>query len=148
MARSLRKITFAALLVAALPALGGYQWSRAHGTTSRGVKYSQCITTSGTEEGPLGPNDGLDLTAMKEINVTVRAESLMSSGGVLQAYLQDSSGTWKRVADGSLDLAVARCTTVAFVGVPVPDRGRIAYLPSGLGQPVTIELVGLLVPKR
>jgi len=52
------------------------------------------------------------------------------------------------VADGSLDLAVARCTTVAFVGVPVPNRGRIAYLPSGLGQPVTIELVGLLVPKR
>ncbi len=63
------------------------------------------------------------------------------SAGALQAYLYDpSAGRWARAPD--LDLTVTSgLAAQSFTGFQITQKqGRIAYIPSGLGQPVNVYL--------
>lgn len=63
------------------------------------------------------------------------------SAGTLQAYLYDpSAGRWARAPD--LDLTVTSgLAAQSFTGFQITQKqGRIAYVPSGLGQPVNVYL--------
>lgn len=63
------------------------------------------------------------------------------SAGALQAYLYDpSAGRWARAPD--LDLTVTSgLAAQSFTGFQITQKqGRIAYVPSGLGQPVNVYL--------
>jgi hypothetical protein len=121
--------------------------------------YAACVWTAPTTFGaqgacdttPVAPtvNDGLQLEAqvfgpssVKAIAVVVETAGTMTAGGVLQAYVKNPiSGTWVRVADGSLDLVVSAVASQAFTAIYVPvPRGRIAYVASGVGVACTIYL--------
>ena len=125
----------------ALPAYAACTWTNPTGYGVQGA----CDTT------PVAPssNDGLLLesqtfgpSAVKGVVVIVETGGTMTAGGVLQAYVKNPiSGTWVRVADGSLDLTVSAVASQGFVGIYVPvPRGRIAYVASGLGVSCTIYI--------
>lgn len=111
-----------------------------------GVLNSRCVTTTGTESNTLAAGSGLDMSGIQGFTVHVKTSgSNMTAGGVLQAYLLNPiDGTWNRVADGSMDLTVSAAASQAFAGFRVQPstHGRIAYLPSGVGLAVTIDING------
>jgi hypothetical protein len=136
------KLLIALLLsLLAAPSYAACTWA----SNSNGAQGS-CDTT------PVAPTstDGMSLDAnsfwstsnVKAISVIVETAGTMTAGGVLQAYVKNPiSGTWVRVADGSLDLFVAAVANQGFTGIYVPvARGRIAYVASGLGVASTIYI--------
>jgi len=131
-----------ALLSLSLPAGATETWSRG---ARRYTAINTC--TTGTESAPSGlglPTApvGLELTGLEGFNVYVEAGGTMSTG-TFQAYLLNpATGNWLRAP--ALDLTAQALTAQAFSGFSVfGGTGRIAYVPNGIGQAVTIYIVGM-----
>jgi hypothetical protein len=98
---------------------------------------------AGTQAAPTLATQGLDLTGLSGVTVTLKTASNATAGGTLQAYVYNpESGNWNRVPD--LDLTAIAATNQSWPGLWVPvGRGRIYYTPSGIGSVVTtIYLIG------
>lgn len=115
--------------------------------TSGPVTTITCTTgTESTLTASSSEGMGLDGTFFGKLvsGIAVHAETAgtMTAGGSLQAYLQNpATGAWNRAPD--LDLTTQALARQAWLGLKVvSSKGRIAYLPSGVGLAVTIYLVG------
>ena len=138
----MKKFLFAVLALSLyLPAHAACTWT--------GNAYGVQGACDNTPAAP-STTDGLSLegssvwsAATKGFVVIVEAAGAMTAGGILQAYLRNpNTGTWVRVADGSLDLTVSAVTNQGFLGMYVPvSKGRIAYVPSGLGVSSTVHII-------
>lgn len=134
-------------------------WSQVT-TTQHRVNKATC--TTGTETGPTSASDGVSMVGQRGFSVSVHvnpgpgsgvcdagncqygpdAAANMTAGGTLQAWVYNAvPGAWAR--DPSLDLTISPAATkMAFTGFSVPAPvGRIAYVPSGIGQPVDVYIV-------
>lgn len=101
----------------------------------------------------LGPQAGLDLAGLKGFTVTVEVDvdwpsldagGYLTSGGALQAYIYSlAAQRWSRAPDLDLSLSTASLASVSYYGFLVTaDMGRVAFVPSGLGQPTNVYLSG------
>lgn len=108
-------------------------------TYNRGVKAT---CTSGTELAPSGATAGFDLQLATGFAVFVESAATAFTAGKLLAYLYNPiSGAWSAAPD--LDLTVAAVVSQGFSGFRVPcNSGRIAFVPSGLGQACTVYING------
>jgi len=131
-----------------LTAFAGTTWSF---PTPDGLT-SKAVDTTGTGSAPTLATDGLGLSSIGMRNgFTVIYESTGSAFTAcsLQAYIYSANansgaGLWVRVPD--LDLTVQALTAQGFVGFRVTaPRDRIAFVPSGCGQPGNIWLLGTAV---
>lgn len=106
------------------------------------VRVSKVVATTGTESAPAAATDGLNLYGITGFSVTIEAAGAMTAGGLLLAYVRHPvSGVWARAPD--LDLVVSALTNQAFPGfVVTSDMGRVAFVPSGVGQGATIYVAG------
>jgi hypothetical protein len=130
-------------------------------TTTTGTEAASVITRAFTDSpvpacdagqtctrrdaGSYSPWPGLNLASVRGFNLCV--ETVTDAGpflaGTLQAYvLNPVSGNWAR--NPSLDVTLtAGLYRQCFAGWQVPSPiGRIAFLPSGTGQPSSIYLIG------
>lgn len=132
------KTLFAAVaLLLSLPAYATITWTSADNGL---VSIASCTST--TESAPTLVTEGLSLAGVKGIVVVIETAGTLTAGGVLQAYIwNDSAGTpsWVRVPDH--DLTVQALAKQAFSGFAVTSpRGRIAFIPSGVGLASTIYI--------
>lgn len=129
------KLLIALLLsLLALPSYAACTWT-ANAAGVQGACDTTPVAPSSTDGLPLEAQSIWRTSSVKTISVIVEGAGVMTAGGVLQAYLKNPvTGTWARVADGSLDLYVAAVQYQGFSGLYVPvSRGSIAYVASGLG---------------
>ena len=119
------------------------------GTSSTQSYTSVATTTTGTEAAPTLSTQGFSLDGMA--GFTVYLESVPNgdggvmnfSAGTLLGYAYNpASGNWTRSSD--LDLVVpAGVPTASYKGFKVDDqRGRVAWVPSGVGVAVKVYIVG------
>jgi hypothetical protein len=109
---------------------------------SSGVGVTATCTT-GTEAAPTLATQGMSLEGLDSFVVVVKSTASAFSAGTLDAYIYDLvSASWSRAPD--LDLTVkAGLTQQAFYGFRVTaPRGRIAFIPNGLGQANVVYLNG------
>lgn len=149
---SLAVLTF--LLAFASTALASGLWTKvASNVFAVKAYFSSGTGTVPTDRNPDGGviaglnASGLPLARQTGLSVTVETLTGVDGGtisaGTLQAYLYDeSAGRWARAPD--LDLTTtAGLSAQSFTGFRVTQqRGRIAYVPSGLGQPVNVYITG------
>jgi hypothetical protein len=107
------------------------------------------VDTTGTGSAPTLATDGFPLSILAVNNgITVFYESTAAAFTAcsLQCYLflpqgAAGAGLWSRAPD--LDLTVQALTSQAFTGFRVASpRNRIAFVPSGCGQPGNIWING------
>lgn len=138
-----------ALLIAAPAAAAPVVWTAPFTYSVVGVRNAQGASPA-TADAPVDlSNDGIDLRGLASITVFVKTGgAAMTAGGKLLAYLRNPvSGAWAYVGDGSLDLTVGALVSQSFTGIRVYYMaGRLAYIPSGLGQTVTIDINGVAGP--
>lgn len=147
----MRKIIFALLsLFAFTPAFAATTWSADTSQDSTLVTVSKAVCTTGSESAPAdgvgSPAVGLALFGVEGFSVYAEAAAAMTSGGTLQAYLYNPITTkWARAPD--LDLVVSNLQYQAFPGFTVvADWARIAFVPVGVGQAVTVYVMGRRLP--
>ena len=109
--------------------------------TLPGTNYSLLTATSGTENAPSTATQGLALTGYTTVSVFVETTASTFTAGSLVCYLYDHVGAvWVRAPD--LDLTVGAYNT-SFIGINIRSNGgRIAYVPSGLGQANVVRIFG------
>lgn len=100
---------------------------------------------SGTETMPAAASPetkGLSLLGLQGFSIHAEAAAAMTAGGKLLAYVYNPvTGRWNPAPE--MDLVVANLQYQFFTGWSVAaDVGRIAYVPSGVGQAVTVYIVG------
>lgn len=135
-----------ALLVLALsaPTFAATTWSTDTSQDVSRVRVSKAVCTTGTESAPAdgvgSPAVGVDLFGVKACTVRAEAAAAMTAGGILLAYaLNPITNKWGRAT--GLDLTVSNVQYETFLGIPiVEDWSRIAFVPSGVGQAVTIYI--------
>jgi hypothetical protein len=115
--------------------------------TSGGTTTITCTTGTESTLTQSSTTEGLSLDstffgkAVYGIAVHAETAGTMTAGGTLQAWLQNpSTGQWNRAPD--LDLTVQALARQSWLGLrTVAPRGRLAYLPNGVGLAVTVYLV-------
>jgi hypothetical protein len=119
-------------------------WTQDATLSTYQAAVAKAVCTTGTEADPTLVTEGLDLWSLTGFAVHAEAAAAMTAGGLLKAYAWNPvTARWNPVSDGSLDLIVAAVQYQAFQGLEVTSGiGRIAYVPSGVGQAVTLYLVG------
>jgi hypothetical protein len=133
---------FLALLVV-LPslALATTTWTVDATVPANQATVAKAVCTTGSESAPASATDGLDLWALRGFTVHAEAAGAMTAGGKLLAYSWNPvTARWNAIPD--LDLTVAAVQYQSFAGFSVAaDIGRVAYVPSGVGQAVNIYIV-------
>jgi hypothetical protein len=121
-------------------------WTQDATVPSTQAAVAKAVCTTGTEAAPTLVTEGLDLWSLTGFVVHAEAAAAMTAGGLLKAYVWNPvTARWNPVPD--LDLTVAALQYQAFAGFAVSSGiGRIAYVPSGVGQAVTLYIVG--TPQR
>jgi hypothetical protein len=121
-------------------------WTQDATLSTYQAAVAKAVCTTGTEADPTLVTEGLDLWSLTGFAVHAEAAAAMTVDGLLKAYAWNPvSARWNPVPD--LDLTVAALQYQAFPGFEVTSGiGRIAYVPSGVGQAVTLYLVG--TPRR
>ena len=121
-----------ALLVAA-PASATITWSTDTTLPALVARVAKASCTTGTETAPTLSTDGLLLTGVVAVSVTIEASAAMTANGKLLAYSRNPiTGTWARVPD--LDLTVAAVAAQTFSRlVSSPSVSSLAFVPSGIG---------------
>jgi hypothetical protein len=142
------KKPIALLLLVPTLALGATTWTTDTTVPTNQATVAKAVCTTGTESAPTLVTEGLDLWALTGCTVNAEAAAAMTAGGKLLAYTWNPvTSRWNPVSDGSLDLTVSAVQYQAFSGLTVTaDIGRIAWVPSGVGQAVTIYIV--CTPRR
>lgn len=137
------KLILAALLALLLPLTASAACTF---TNAGAVNVNTC--TTGTESTlTQSSTEGLSLDSaffskpVTGLAVHVETAGTMTAGGFLQAYLQNPiTGQWNRAPD--LDVSVSALARQSFLGLRVvSSKGRLAYLPSGVGLASVIYLV-------
>lgn len=110
-------------------------------------RVSKAVCTTGTEADSqltAGSDHGLLLAGLARYSVFIESSATAFTAGTdnLLAYRQNpASGKWCRRRD--MDLSVAAVVNDSFGDYELDgDEGRLAFLPSGLGQGSTIWIVG------
>lgn len=136
----MRKLLAAALLVPTL-AFGSTTWTTDTTLETFVARVVKAACTTGTESAPTLVSQGIDLLGLAGCAVHAEAAAAMTGGGKLLAYVWEPVvGRWNAAPD--LDLVVSAIQYQAFAGITVPaDVGRLAYVPSGVGQAVDIYLI-------
>lgn len=135
----LTRILALVVALAAAPAFAATTWTA---DTTTPYRTSKAVCTTGTEAAPSVATQGLPLNGLAGFTVHAEAAAAMTAGGVLQAYLWNPvTARWNRAPD--LDLTVSAVQWQSFAGFQVAaGTGRIAYVPSGIGQAVNIYVIG------
>jgi hypothetical protein len=109
--------------------------------TQPGTYYSLLTESTGTGSAPSAATDGLSLVGVTTVSVYAETTASTFTAGSLLCYLYDPIGAvWLRAPD--LDLTVGAYNT-AFIGINIKaNGGRIAYIPSGLGQANVVRVFG------
>jgi hypothetical protein len=97
------------------------------------------LTQSSTEG--LGLGSAFFGKATTGLAVHVETAGTMTAGGVLRAWLQNPlTGQWNRAPD--LDVPVQALARQGFLGLSVVSaKGRIAFLPDGVGLAAVIYII-------
>lgn len=98
----------------------------------------------------LGPQSGLDLSGLKGFVVTVvlNGASPLDAGGTftagtLQAYVYTlGAQRWARAPDLDLTISAGNSAQTSYGFNVVADMGRVAFVPSSLGQPTSVHITG------
>lgn len=139
MTKKIRLIACLACLALTPAAFADSTWTWSGGYTN---PIGKLVTTTGTEAAPAIASAGISLGAVGGFSVRLDA-AVAVTAGTLQAYLLSPvDATWARCPD--LDIAVpAGVTSYVSAGFSVTAHaGRVAYVPAGLGQAVTIHIIG------
>lgn len=142
----MKKITAIAALLFALPVFATTTFTQDSTFDAAFVRVGVATCTTGTEAAPTGTTAGIDLTGSKGFVVYAEAAAAMTAGGKLVAYLYNPvTARWTPAPD--LDLTVAAIQYQAFAGfTTTSDFARIAYVPSGVGQAVTVYIMARKLP--
>lgn len=135
------------LLVPAV-ALATTTWTIDTTVGSNQATVAKAVCTTGSESAPTLVSEGLALWDLRGCDVHAEAAAAMTAGGKLLAYTWNPvSARWNPISDGTLDLTAAAVQYQAWSGLTVSaDIGRIAWVPSGVGQAVTIYII--CTPRR
>ena len=141
---------FLALMVLVAVVLGTSALATTTWTSKAGGDFpsSTSVTTTGTEAAPSTATDGFSLVGVSGFTVIVEAlpngdgGALSFTAGSLLGYVYNPiSGKWARSAD--LDCTGAAGSTYSCPGYAVTSpRGRVAFVPSGLGTAVNVYVNG------
>jgi hypothetical protein len=144
----LRALAALAVLVLASRTSGTTTWTTDTTVPTNQATVAKAVCTTGTESAPTLVTEGLDLWALTGCALHAEAAAAMTAGGKLLAYAWNPvTSRWNPISDGSLDVTVSAVQYEAFSGLTVTaDIGRIAWVPSGVGQAVTIYIV--CTPRR
>jgi hypothetical protein len=142
----MKKLVLLALLLSAGPAFGATTWSADTSTDLNTLRVSKAVCTTGSETKPADgatTTIGLALFGLKGITVQVEAAGAMTVGGKFLAYVQNSiSGKWLRMPDVDLTVGEASDTYATPAMEISSDWDRLIFVPSGVGQAVTIYVKG------
>jgi hypothetical protein len=139
-------IALSLLLLAPAPALAATTWTTDGTLPAYQAAVSKAVCTTGTESAPTLGTQGLDLWNLTGFAVHAEAAAAMTAGGKLLAYTWNPvTSRWNPAPD--LDLVVSALQYQSFAGFQITAGiGRVAFVPSGVGQAVTIYVVG--TPRR
>ena len=137
------------LLIAMFVSAGALLLGGAMRWTGQGPYTINGISDGGTEVCPTSGTDGISLVGMKGFSVHVYGlladggyGATLSVGSLLACLYDPATGRWARAPD--LDLTTAAIDSQGFAGfIVTSNRGRIAYVPSGVGVPVRIQMNGV-----
>jgi hypothetical protein len=114
-------------------------------TVVQDAGYALAACTTGSEAAPTLVTQGLKLDGMRSITVSAEASvALTAASAGLKAYLWNPiSAQWNRAPD--LDLTTVNVTDQSWAAFSVSGAlkgSRVAWVPDGAGQAVSIYIMG------
>ena len=136
-----KRLSLLLFLALAAPSSAATTWTTDKTTFApSGAVVAKAVCTTGSEAAPAA-GDGIALEWMAGCVVYAEAAAAMTAGAKLVAYAWNPvTSRWNPAPD--LDLVVAALQYQTFPGLIVAaDVARYAWVPSGVGQAVTLYVI-------